>query len=351
MSIGIFARYAIITDSVGNVFESERRLGSVITAGLSLGFELVGNEEPEPEPEVDTDADDDGIEDAVDQCPNDPEDIDGDRDEDGCPESPEDIDGDGILNEADACPEVAEDRDGFEDEDGCPELDNDQDGVPDLQDRCALEPEDADGFQDDDGCPELDNDQDGVTDAQDECVNEAGPLENRGCPDTDRDGDTVVDRLDNCPDVAGTVENHGCQEQQRVVIVADRLQILEKVYFRTNSDRIERRSYDLLDQVAAVLNAHPEILKVRVEGHTDSRGSDSRNLRLSQRRARSVVRYLVRNGDVDASRLEAVGFGEQQPITPNAQTEEEHESNRRVEFVIVEQQRRNQAQPQPQPAQ
>jgi outer membrane protein OmpA-like peptidoglycan-associated protein len=348
MSIGVFARYAIIANAPAGVFESDSRVNSAIYAGISFGFELLGDPEP-PEPEVDTDADDDGIDDAVDQCPNDPEDIDGDRDEDGCPETPEDIDGDGILNEADACPEVAEDRDGFEDEDGCPELDNDQDGIPDLSDRCALEPEDMDGFEDEDGCPDADNDQDGVTDGVDECVNEAGPIENRGCPDSDRDGDTVVDRLDNCPDVAGTVENHGCQEQQRVVITGDRLQIMEKVYFRTGSHRIERRSNELLDQVAAVLNAHPEILRVRVEGHTDSRGNDARNLRLSQRRAQEVVRYLTRRGHVDADRLEAVGFGEQQPVTPNAETDEEHETNRRVEFVITEQQRHGaQAQPQPQ---
>jgi outer membrane protein OmpA-like peptidoglycan-associated protein len=124
---------------------------------------------------------------------------------------------------------------------------------------------------------------------------------------------------------------------------------MEKVYFRTGSHRIERRSNDLLDQVAAVLNAHPEILHVRVEGHTDSRGNDARNLRLSQRRAQEVVRYLTRKGHVDADRLEAVGFGEQQPVTPDAETEEEHETNRRVEFVITEQQRHGaQAQPQPQ---
>ena len=64
---------------------------------------------------------------------------------------------------------------------------------------------------------------------------QAGPAENGGCPDSDRDGDTVVDRLDNCPDEPGTVANHGCAQQQLVVIQGDRLEILDKVYFRTNS--------------------------------------------------------------------------------------------------------------------
>src|SRR5690606_2019927 len=113
-------------------------------------------------------------------------------------------------------------------------------------------------------------------------------------------------------------------------------------YFRTNRATIDRRSFPLLDQVAAVLNAHPEILRVRVEGHTDSRGNDARNLRLSRQRAEAVVKYLVRTGDVESSRLDAVGFGEQQPVTPDAETPEELESNRRVEFVIVEQARRGQ---------
>ena len=164
---------------------------------------------------------------------------------------------------------------------------------------------------------------------------EPGVVENRGCPDRDRDGDTVVDRVDNCPDEPGTVENHGCREQQLVELRQGQLVILEKIYFRVNSATIDRRSFPLLDQVAAVLNAHPEILKVRVEGHTDSRGADARNLSLSQRRVNSVVTYLVRKG-VARARLEAVGYGETRPVIPNATTEDEHEANRRVEFVITE---------------
>src|SRR5690606_29336334 len=148
-----------------------------------------------------------------------------------------------------------------------------------------------------------------------------------------------------CPEVAGAGVSHGCKESQSVVIQADRLEIMEKVYFRTNSARIDRRSYSLLDQIAAVLNAHPEILRVRVEGHTDSRGNDARNLRLSRQRAEAVVKYLVRTGRVDTGRLDAVGFGEQQPVVPDAETPEELEANRRVEFVIVEQQRRGAQQP------
>lgn len=164
---------------------------------------------------------------------------------------------------------------------------------------------------------------------------QAGVIENRGCPDTDRDSDTVPDRADNCPDEPGPPENHGCAQQQLVVIQGDRLEILEKVYFRTNSHVIDRRSNPLLDNVAAVLNAHPEITSIRIEGHTDARGNAQRNVTLSQRRANSVMQYLTRRGHVARTRLTAQGFGPNQPIYPNATTDAEHEANRRVEFRIV----------------
>jgi outer membrane protein OmpA-like peptidoglycan-associated protein len=84
-----------------------------------------------------------------------------------------------------------------------------------------------------------------------------------------------------------------------------------------------------------VLKANPQIAKVRVEGHTDSVGSDETNLTLSQGRAESVMKYLTDKG-VDASRLEAKGFGESKPLADN-KTEEGRAKNRRVEFVIVSQ--------------
>ena len=299
---------------------------------LNLGWGQVREVEPEPEP-TPLDTDGDGILDDTDQCPTEPEDMDAFEDEDGCPDP--DNDQDQILDEPDQCPNEPEDRDGFEDEDGCPDTDNDQDGIPDESDECKDQPEDMDGFQDEDGCPEADNDEDGLVDSADRCPNEAGPPENQGCPDTDRDGDTVVDRLDNCPDEPGPPENQGCRERQRVRITAGALEILDKVYFATNRDVIQRRSFRLLDNVAAVLNNHPEIQHIRVEGHTDDRGDDAYNLDLSQRRAAAVVRYLVDRGEVDSGRLVAQGFGETRPIDDNG-TRTGRAANRRVEFNIVQ---------------
>ncbi len=273
-----------------------------VRAILALGF-TTPTPEPEPEPEV--------IE----------------------PPPPGDQDGDGLLDPDDACPTEPEDVDTFEDENGCPDPDNDQDRVLDVDDGAPMDPEDHDDFEDTDGVPDPDNDQDGVPDTGDICPLVPGQVEYQGCPPPDRDGDTVIDPIDNCPDEPGTVDNHGCAVQQQVMIVGDVLEIVDNVYFRTNRDVIEPRSFALLDNVAAVILAHPEITRIRVEGHTDARGSRTRNLRLSQARAASVVRYLVQHG-VAAERLEAQGFGPDRPVVPNATTPDEHARNRRVEFHI-----------------
>jgi uncharacterized repeat protein (TIGR01451 family) len=108
---------------------------------------------------------------------------------------------------------------------------------------------------------------------------------------------------------------------------------VKPVYFATDKDLIEARSNAVLDHVAAVLVARPEITTVRVEGHTDNRGGVEHNQDLSQRRAAAVVRYLVDKG-VARDRLDAVGFGETRPIADNA-TDQGRATNRRVEFVIV----------------
>jgi len=182
----------------------------------------------------------------------------------------------------------------------------------------------------------VDTDGDGILDVDDACPNEPGPPENDGCPDLDRDGDGVPDRVDDCPDEPGSVENQGCPEEQRVVIEDSQLEILEKIYFNVDSAQLQRRSHAVLDNVAAVLNAHLEISTIRVEGHTDSTGPSSYNMRLSQRRAESVVRYLVEEGGVSEDRLVGEGFGETRPLVPNAKTKMALAQNRRVEFHFTE---------------
>lgn len=108
----------------------------------------------------------------------------------------------------------------------------------------------------------------------------------------------------------------------------DRLEYNGIVYFAFDSDRLVRESHDLLDEVADVLDAYPQIKRLRVAGHTDNRGTNEYNLDLSRRRAGSVMTYLIEIG-VDPDRLEAAGYGEEQPVS------NVHRENRRVEFVIV----------------
>jgi len=287
------------------------------------------------------DRDKDGLLEPEDKCPKDPEDVDGFEDEDGCPDT--DNDQDGVPDVDDKCPDVAEDVDGFEDEDGCPDEDNDADGVLDAEDSCPMIPEDPDGFEDEDGCPDEDNDEDGIKDAVDACPMEKETFDNwedeDGCPDPDNDGDGILDSDDLCPDEAevinGEKDEDGCPDDILAVRAPEKILILEKLYFASGRDRILRRSYPVLTAVAQVLAGNPDILQVRVEGHTDSRGRKSYNQRLSLRRAEAVMRRLIVEG-VDVVRLEAAGFGESRPVSDNG-SEAGRERNRRVEFLILTQ--------------
>ncbi len=133
-----------------------------------------------------------------------------------------DRDGDGIPDRRDQCPDEPEDIDGFEDEDGCRDPDNDQDGVPDHMDYAPMDPEDFDGFMDEDGVPDPDNDNDGILDHDDECPDEAedfdGDRDEDGCPEEfrDRDGDGIGDDEDLCPDSPedpdGFQDGDGCPD-------------------------------------------------------------------------------------------------------------------------------------------
>lgn len=171
--------------------------------------------------------------------------------------------------------------------------------------------------------------------AQEKAAAEKADAERLALQARDSDGDGVPDVEDNCPNAAGPAANHGCPaaEKQQVAITGSTLQILDRVHFATGKAKIEKRSFGLLDQVAAVLNGHPEMAKVEVQGHTDNRGTVNTNMVLSQARADSVTRYLIDKG-VAAERLRARGYGPDRPIGDNA-TAAGRETNRRVEFKVL----------------
>jgi large repetitive protein len=216
-----------------------------------------------------------------------------------------------------------------------PDRDSDGDGLLDRQDRCVLEPEDKDQFEDDDGCPDPDNDNDGLLDAVDQCPLQPEDKDSfeddDGCPDPDNDRDTVLDGDDRCPLVPGVPEERGCS---KVRVEDGRIVILDRVEFATNKDVILEASEPLLLEVGATLKVNPQIKRVRVEGHTDSRGRDAANLDLSRRRAASVARWLVAH-DIASERLQAYGCGETIAIDSN-DTDAGRQANRRVEFHIVD---------------
>ncbi|MCB9742874.1 MAG: OmpA family protein [Alphaproteobacteria bacterium] len=120
----------------------------------------------------------------------------------------------------------------------------------------------------------------------------------------------------------------------KVKVSRERIDVNGKIYFEFDSAEIKKESYPLLDEVAQILIDHPELTKLLIEGHTDSKGSDAYNLKLSDDRAMSVMNYLVVAG-VNPSRLESKGFGETEPIADNG-TEAGREKNRRVVFRITE---------------
>lgn len=282
------------------------------------------------------DRDGDGYDDEVDGCPDDPEDFDSHEDDDGCPDK--DNDGDEVLDASEFkdgewvnldkkgdrdCRNEPEDKDGFEDEDGCPDPDNDQDGILDEPDQCPNDPEDIDNFEDEDGCPDADNDKDKLCDpwvaGSENAAKYAELCKGKDqCPDEPEDYDGDRDD-DGCPDLKAIFD--GCS-----------VKITEKVFFKFNKSDIDPRSFELLNDVATVIKSVPEELKFRVEGHTDSKGSDRYNKKLSQARADAVARYLRGKG-VPSSRLEPTGFGEERPIDTN-RTNDGRAKNRRVEFNV-----------------
>ncbi len=270
----------------------------------------------EPKKQGPLDADADGVLDAVDVCPYEPETRNGYRDEDGCPEHPDtvpaatlpdaptasalpasaspsdaahaparvtglpplvperDSDGDGLMDDDDLCPNAAEDKDGFQDGDGCPEPDNDEDGVADGADKCPNTAENHNGYRDDDGCPDL-----------------------------------VPKALKR---FAGTVSG---------------------ISFERGAATIRSRSLRVLRAALKTLRRYKS-LQVEVHGHTDNSGNRKFNIDLSQQRAESVRQWLIRNG-IDAGRLSARGFGPDKPVADN-KDKAGQARNRRVEFVLTD---------------
>jgi outer membrane protein OmpA-like peptidoglycan-associated protein len=119
-----------------------------------------------------------------------------------------------------------------------------------------------------------------------------------------------------------------------VTLTKSEIVIRGTIHFETNSAELRPDGEQLLDEVVDVMQKHPEVRKVRIEGHTDNRGGTEHNLQLSKARAASVMAYMVKQG-VAESRLTSEGYGLTQPIVPNI-TPAARAKNRRVAFKILE---------------
>jgi outer membrane protein OmpA-like peptidoglycan-associated protein len=120
--------------------------------------------------------------------------------------------------------------------------------------------------------------------------------------------------------------------QPNVVVAGKEVKLKKQVHFQTDSAEILPDSMGILEEIADVLKAHPEITAIEVQGHTDNQGEAAHNLELSQNRAQAVVGMLIKLG-VDASRLQAQGYGDKKPLMPNV-SEMNRARNRRVQLMI-----------------
>ena len=258
------------------------------------------------------DTDGDGVYDKEDACPE----VAGLKEFNGCP----DADGDGVKDSDDACPSVA----GLASMNGCP--DSDGDGVADKDDMCPS----SKGTKANKGCP--DSDGDGVVDKDDKCASIAGPAANAGCPWPDTDGDSVLDKDDKCPTVAGVASDNGCPKP----VISESAKVgvdtfAKSILFNTGRASFKPGITKQLDGMLVIMNKFPKANFV-IKGFTDNTGGASVNLSLSEKRANAVKNYLVKKG-VDASRLEANGYGETKPVDSN-KTRAGRAKNRRVEVKV-----------------
>lgn len=128
-------------------------------------------------------------------------------------------------------------------------------------------------------------------------------------------------------------------------IVLEKPIVLNNIYYDLDKSDIREDAALVLDSLVQIMNDNPEIY-IELGSHTDARQTDAYNLNLSNRRATSAVNYIISKG-MEASRITAKGYGESQLLIKNAQTEAQHQINRRTEFKVLSYNPRNRVEEEP----
>lgn len=340
------------------------RLGAGVGPGLTRGIgeptlRVLGSAEYVASADIDTDGD--KILDKVDACVTVPGVPHKEPKKHGCPS---DRDGDKIYDRDDACVSVPGVAQPDPKKHGCP-LDRDSDGIYDAIDACpdipGLPSEDkrlhgCQVDQDKSALTPLDRDRDRVRDDVDQCVDVPGLKEAPsylsaaqkqewekkylGCPE-DLDGDKIPNIPDACPRDPGPAHKeparHGCP---LAIVQSCEIKIMDRVYFKTQSDKLETTgakglvTQAVLQAVADILRSNSKITRIEVQGHA-SQDAYPRNQELSDKRAASVVRWLVEHG-VEVARITPKGYGTSKPAQGVPVEKAYKELHQRVEFHILE---------------
>ena len=157
------------------------------------------------------------------------------------------------------------------------------------------------------------------------------PADFRCSNDQDNDG-ISGDGSPSCPDKCPNTPHGVLVDADGCPKVGQTLLTLPDITFPLDSYELNPSSKGLLENAVNTLRDTPNA-KIRISGHTDNLGTERYNIRLSSRRANSVLKFMTRNG-ISPDRLDAVGYGETRPIANN-KTEDGRSKNRRVEFVVV----------------
>lgn len=236
-----------------------------------------------------------------------------------------DSDGDGVNDNDDRCPETSSGA--MVDKNGCP-IDSDGDMVPDGLDHCPGTNRNAYGSVDINGCP-IDTDFDGIPDYIDNCPNnrKGAHVDQNGCP-LDSDGDSVPDGLDDCPNTlfGVDVDKNGCID----LTVLSKPLVLNIDYL-PGSFEVDPNNRERLKSLSRILNFVKDI-KLDITGYTDNIGTTVANKKLSEKRARRVLDYLVSLG-INADRIKVFGLGESNFIASN-DTSAGRAQNRRIEILF-----------------